>query len=327
MSSPEGMTASVGQAPRLMVQVVVPTYNGGAVWRAAAAALAREAAASRHSASVLVVDSRSADDSADIARQHGFEVRYVEPAEFDHGATRNAAVDGHADVVVFLTQDAIAEDGALDSLLEAFASEQVAVAYGRQLPHVDANPIAAHARHFNYPAQGHVAGRADIPHMGIKTAFVSNSFAAYRVSVFQALGGFPARSILSEDMFLAARAVLEGYDVAYVAEAAVRHSHNYSPAEEFRRYFDIGVFHASNPWILQAFGAAEGEGARFIRSELQWLRQRAPLWAPRAFIHNLLKYVGFRLGRLHRALPTRACKAMSMHRAYWARRHPGSPNR
>ena len=54
--------------------------------------------------------------------------------------------------------------------------------------------------------------------------------------------------------------ILAGYKVAYCAEATVRHSHNYTPWEEFRRYFDTGVFHACEPWIQQQLGGASGEG-------------------------------------------------------------------
>lgn len=95
---------------------------------------------------------------------------------------------------------------------------------------------------------------------GVKTVFMSNSFSAYRIDVLQQLGGFPSDTILCEDMYFTAKAVLAGYKVAYVSEAVVRHSHNYSAVEEFKRYFDIGVFHADEPWIREKFGGAGGEG-------------------------------------------------------------------
>jgi rhamnosyltransferase len=94
----------------------------------------------------------------------------------------------------------------------------------------------------------------------LKTVFTSNSFAAYRISTFIELEGFPDSTILSEDMFFAAKSVMAGYSVAYVSDAIVRHSHNYSTLEEFKRYFDIGVFQTDEPWIKQNFGGAGGEG-------------------------------------------------------------------
>lgn len=308
----------------LSVLVVVPVYNGGALWREAAGALAAAAQASRHAIRVKVVDSASHDDSAAVAATHGFEVTRIDSADFDHGGTRNAAVKNEpADVYVFLTQDAIAHDpGAIDALLQAFNDPAVGVAYGRQLPQRDANPIAAHARSFNYAAESRVVGLEDRTRLGIKTVFVSNSFAAYRASLFTGLGGFPERSILSEDMYLAARAVLKNRKVAYVSEACVRHSHNYSPMEEFRRYFDIGVFQADQPWIGEHFGAAEGEGLRFLKSEARHLLAQAPLWLPRACLHNALKIVGYRLGRMYRKLPAAWLPRLSMQPRYWKTRRP-----
>ncbi|BCH79609.1 hypothetical protein SEL3844_17250 [Salmonella enterica subsp. enterica serovar 4,[5],12:i:-] len=57
---------------------------------------------------------------------------------------------------------------------------------------------------------------------------------------------------------MAAKMIQAGYKVAYCAEAVVRHSHNYTPREEFQRYFDTGVFHACSPWIQRDFGGAGG---------------------------------------------------------------------
>src|SRR5690606_30066120 len=108
---------------------------------------------------VLVVDSSSRDDSVQVARQHGFAVQVIAQQQFDHGATRNLACQGStAQCVVFLTQDAILQDDtALEALVAALDDPAVAVAYGRQLPHEGANPIAAHARLFNYPERGYVS--------------------------------------------------------------------------------------------------------------------------------------------------------------------------
>lgn len=56
------------------------------------------------------------------------------------------------------------------------------------------------------------------------------------------MGGFPEDVIGSEDAYVAARMLLGGYAVRYATTAEVYHSHDYSVLEEFRRYFDIGVF-------------------------------------------------------------------------------------
>ena len=80
-------------------------------------------------------------------------------------------------------------------------------------------------------------------------AFISNSFAAYRVSVLKEVGGFPDDVIFGEDMFVATKMLKAGYKIAYAAGACVYHSHDYSLWQEMKRYFDMGVFHAREPWI------------------------------------------------------------------------------
>ncbi|EAO4102324.1 O antigen biosynthesis rhamnosyltransferase RfbN, partial [Salmonella enterica] len=141
--------------------------------------------------------------------------------------------------------------------------------------------------------------------------------AAYRRSVFEALGGFPEHTILAEDMFMAARMIQAGYKIAYCAEASVRHSHNYTPKQEFQRYFDTGVFHACNPWIQRDFGGAGGEGFRFVKSEIQFLLKNAPFWIPRALLTTFAKFLGYKLGKHWQSLPLPTCRYFSMYKSYW----------
>ncbi|WP_130084929.1 glycosyltransferase family 2 protein, partial [Escherichia coli] len=273
--------------------IAVPTYNGGKIWKEVITSIKKYAPQNLY---VLVIDSNSKDDTAANALAAGFDVDTINGADFNHGGTRNIAVEKaqhEHDIIIFMTQDAIPQQDFIINIIDAFKDEKVACAYGRQLPHVDANPLASHARYYNYPTKDYVCGYEDIPEMGIKTVFMSNSFSAYRISAFEKLGGFPSNTILCEDMYFTAKAVKAGFKVAYTANAVVRHSHNYTPMEEFKRYFDIGVFHADEPWIREEFGGAGGEGKRFILSELKYLLKSAPLWIPLALINNFMKILGY----------------------------------
>lgn len=299
------------------VALCVPTLNPGAQ---AAGFLSALAFQTRQPDTFFVIDSESTDHSRDVFADAGAKVHVIKRGEFDHGATRQWATTlcPSADIVVFLTQDAVLADAhALQHLIECFADEKVGAAYGRQLPRQDAGPIEAHARLFNYPAQSRAKTIADAAELGIKTAFISNSFAAYRMAALRAVGGFPRKTILGEDTFVAAKMLLQGWTVCYRADACVYHSHDYTLGEEFRRYFDTGVFHQQAPWIRERFGEAEGEGMRYLRSELSYLWREAPQRIPSAIIRNIAKFLGFRLGRLERVLPRSLKRRLSMNRGYW----------
>ena len=299
----------------MKVSIIVPTYNGGELWKNSAEAISKCAIKNEM---VLVIDSTSKDDTADVARKYGFHVDVIPSSQFNHGGTRNSGVRrSNSDIVIFLTQDAIAEENCIKKILEPFSDPKVACVYGRQLPHFDANPLAVHARNFSYKEQSYIGSLETKNELGLKTIFMSNSFSAYRVSVYEDLGGFPENTILCEDMYLAAKAVLANYKIIYAADAEVKHSHNYSVVEEFKRYFDIGVFHRNEPWIRDSFGGAGGEGKKFIQSEFKFLLKEYPLWIPAACIHNFVKIVGYKLGQNYKKISMKWIKKFSMHKGYW----------
>jgi len=297
--------------------VIVPTYQGGKIWRDSLEALQLQ---SVQPLQVIVIDSSSTDGTLEYTRSVGFEPVIIPFQDFNHGGTRNFAVRiaDETEILVFLTQDALLDTTtALESIIKPFQDVLVAAVCGRQTPHVDANPLASHARTFNYPNASQVKSADDISSLGLKVAFMSNSFAAYRRDIFDKLGGFPKNTILAEDMYITSKMILAGYKVAYCAEASVRHSHNYTPWEEFRRYFDTGVFHACEPWIQQQLGGASGEGLRFVKSELHYLWQHAPVWIPRAFLTMACKLVGYKLGKNYQKLPKSWRPKFSMYKSYW----------
>jgi rhamnosyltransferase len=301
------------------VGLIVPTLNAGSLWNSWLKVVDQQ---TRKPDFLLVIDSSSSDDTVVLARVYDFEVRVIPKSEFNHGGTRQWGVERlpEADIIVFLTQDALlAAPDAIERLLAAFDDEQVGAAYGRQLPHRNAGPIARHARLFNYPAESQLRSLQDRTRYGIKTAFISNSFAAYRRNALMQVSGFPVDTIMNEDTYVAGKMLLSGWKIAYCADAQVYHSHDYGFLDEFKRYFDIGVFHTHTAWLQQTFGGASGEGLRFVISELRYLMKHAPLLVPSAVLRTGLKWLGFKLGALHQRLPLAILKCLSLHKTYWLR--------
>ena len=269
---------------------------------------------------LLIVDSGSTDGSLELALRYCLHVERITTMEFNHGGTRQMMVDKYPgyDIYIYLTQDVeLVDSYSIENIISPFADPNIGAVCGRQLPHHNATPAAQHARYFNYPEVSQVKSVDDIPDMGIKAAFMSNSFAAYRSKALSSVGGFPKDVILSEDMYLAARILFTQWKVAYKADAQCRHSHNYSYGEEFRRYFDLGVFHIRESWIQQNFGNVGGEGIRFVKEELKFLGfRKLGLW-PSAILRNALKLLAYELGQYERYIPIKLKRLMSMNKPYW----------
>lgn len=251
---------------------------------------------------------------------HNITVKHLSKREFDHGRTRNQGVKlSDADVFVMMTQDAIpADDFLIERLLTGLRGEKTAVAYARQLPGKGSSEAERYTRQFNYPEQSRVKTKEDLPELGIKTFFCSNVCAAYRRDVFDSLCGFVNRAIFNEDMLYAAKAVEAGYGIAYVSQAMVYHSHNYTYRQQFRRNFDLGVSQADHPEVFAAY-PSESEGIRLVKSTVAHLKKKG-MWnkIPSVIIQSGFKYMGYLMGKRYRRLPGRIVTACSSNREYWS---------
>jgi rhamnosyltransferase len=298
------------------IAIVVPTLNAGPAWREWWAGVQAQTLRPQE---IWVLDSESTDDTVAIARAAGARVQVIPRREFNHGGTRQCAVAlAEADVLVYMTQDAIlVSPDSLAQLARVFTDASIGAAYGRQLPRPEALPIERHGRLFSYPAVSHRVTPENRSAYGIRGPFLSDSFTAYRRSALQQCGGFPLRAIVSEDMYVGGRMLMANWSLAYVAEATVRHSHSYTLMGDVRRYFDIGAFYSEQPWLLSAFGGGNGEGLRFVRSELGYLLRHAPWRVPEALLRTAIKLIAFNAGRRQQQLTPSLRLWLSGQKYYW----------
>lgn len=307
------------------ISVIIPTRNGEATLGEFFAALKRQY---RQPEEILVVDSSSDDQSVAICKAAGAEVTIIAKELFDHGGTRaELARRARGDILVFFTQDAIlASRDALELLVAPLLQHRtVACTYGRQLPGANATPVAGHLRLFNYPPESVVRGFADRNQYGLKTIFISNSFAAYKRPCLAEVGYFKNGLIFGEDTCTVGRLLEKGYVSIYASDAKVYHSHNYSWPEEFRRAFDTGVLHSTEQWLLDTYGKAEGVGLNFVRSQLASLWQQKHITCMADILcRSALKLAGYTSGRWHRRIPSRLIPHLSMHRDWWSYRNSGT---
>ncbi len=247
-------------------------------------------------------------------------VYHIKQSEFDHGKTRHDGIlKSDADICICMTHDCVPHDrNLIKELIKPLEdSDRVAVSYARQLPTSDCAVIERYTRDFNYPKESRLKGKEDEGELGIKTYFCSNVCAAYKRDIYLKLGGFTKKTIFNEDMIFAGRVADAGFKIAYVAEAQVIHSHNYTTMQQLHRNFDLGVSQADHPEIFDRF-SSEGEGIRLVQKTANWLIKNGYVYLlPRLVTSSGGKYIGYRLGKNYKKLPKWLILRLTMNPAYW----------
>ncbi len=254
-------------------------------------------------------------------------VHHVTREQFDHGASRNLGAGfSRADIIIFMTDDAVPQDVYLVERLTAALNqrgpkgERVAMAYARQMPARDCRTIERYTRSFNYPGKSVIKTKEDLPELGIKTYFASNVCCGYWRDIFEKQGGFVNRTIFNEDMIYAAGVIRADYAIAYAAEARVIHSHNLSPLQQFRRNFDLAVSQADHPEVFLNL-PSEGEGIRLVKQTAEWLLRQGKFWLlPSLIVSSGCKYAGYCLGKRYHSLPGFLVLMCTANRTYWEKR-------
>jgi GT2 family glycosyltransferase len=226
--------------------VAIPTRDGGERLVRVLEALARQSV--RHE--LLVCDSGSSDGSVRAARVHGARVLEIAPARFSHGGTRNLLMrEADGARVAFLTQDAEpADERWLERLLGGLElADDVGIAFGPYRPRPEASAavrleldrwfasLAPDGRPQLERLAPHERGLPVVELIG-RRGFFTDANACVARSAWEAA---PFREVAyAEDRVLAIDMLRAGYAKAFVPDAAVLHSHEYTTAQELRRCFD-----------------------------------------------------------------------------------------
>lgn len=231
----------------MTVTVAIPVRDGGELLGRTLSALAAQTV--EHE--LLVCDSGSTDGSVELARAHGAKVLEIAAARFNHGATRNLLMgESSGERVAFLTQDAEpAHERWLEWLLGGLElAPDVGIAFGPYRPRAGASPAVRMEleRWFSSLApdgrpqverltdaeRGELPARALIGRRG----FFTDANACLARSAWERVA---FREVAyAEDRVLAIDMLRAGYAKAFVPEAAVLHSHEYTAVQELRRCFD-----------------------------------------------------------------------------------------
>jgi GT2 family glycosyltransferase len=313
------------------VTVAIPVRDGGELLARTLDALAAQTV--EHE--LLVCDSGSTDGSRELARDHGARVLRIAPAQFGHGATRNLLLrEATGTRVALLTQDAEPADELwLERLIGGFElAPDVGLVYGRYRARAEASAavrmelerwfgsLAADGR----PSVERLSAseRETLPARALigRRGFFTDANACLLRSAWQRV---PFREVAyAEDRVLAIDMLRAGYAKVFVPDAAVVHSHDYTPAQELRRCFD--------EWrgLREIYGwrepAAPGQVVRGLRGQLGCARREldaggstaASRWATLAAVgaHHAVRQTGAMLGSRADLLPPPVRLRLSLER-------------
>ncbi len=303
-----------------MISVVIPVKDGGLDLVRCLEAIERQQV--EDEVEVVVVDSGSSDGSAERARKLGARVHEILPKEFTHGGARNLGADlARGDIVVFTSQDAYAVDEHWLGALVAPLRDDTAVAgvYGRQLPHKQAIPSERYFLDFLYGPEARRQRLTDPDRLSFQATLFSNVNSAVPRAVLERYP-LAADVIMSEDQEWSRRVLLAGLEIVYEPRAAVRHSHAYTVAGAFRRFFDSGVS-ADRAYVSEAPSsrlALREAGFRYALGEITWLwRTGRRRWLPYAAVYESAKFAGLQLGLRHERIPVPVKRRLSALERHW----------
>jgi rhamnosyltransferase len=305
------------------ISIVIPVKNGGADLERCLEAIAAQKLPAGEDVELVVVDSGSRDGSLELARRHGALVREIPPHEFNHGSSRNlGAAASSGELLVFISQDATPiGEGWLECLTAPLRDgERVGGVYGRQVANDDATPPERYFLDFLYGPAPRVQSAAGVHELSMETTLFSNANGAIRRSLWERFP-FVEDIIMSEDQDWSRRALLDGWEIVYAPNAAVRHSHPYTLRSAFRRFFDSGAS-ADRAYLAgerESSRVLRAAATRYARGEIGWLvRTGQARWIPYTVAYELAKGAGLVLGAHHEHLPLALKRRMSALPEHWS---------
>src|SRR5947209_7100230 len=210
-----------------LVSVIMRSHNEAWALRETLPALAAQ---EYRNWELIVIDSGSTDGSPELLRQanprHFIQIRaedYNPSRVMNHGMQL-----ARSDFGIFLNADATpANSNWLRPLAAALQARETAAVFGRQVPRPNCRAVYAHDYERCF---GQTRESAEWEH------FFSMVSSGLRKDIWSRRG-FLEKMQYSEDDEYTRWCRAQGHKVVYCPESVVMHSHNYSPAQAYRRSF------------------------------------------------------------------------------------------
>ena len=179
---------------------------------------------------LIVIDSGSSDGSVDLIRQaHPKHFIQIQPHEYNPSRVMNHGMNlAQTEFSIFLNADATPQGSHwLRPLVEALQNPLHAACFGRQIPRPRCRAVYRHDYERCFGAHRE---STQWDH------FFSMVSSGLRKDVWSKRG-FLEKMQYSEDDEYTRWCRAQGYDVVYCPDSVVMHSHNYTPAQAYKRSY------------------------------------------------------------------------------------------
>lgn len=252
-----------------LISIVMRSFNEAWALRETLPALAAQ---DWQNLELIVIDSGSTDGSQDLIRA-ARPVHFIQitPQEYNPSRVMNHGMRlAGSERVIFLNADATPQNSHwLRPLADTLADDRVAACFGRQIPRPDCQAVFAcdYDRCFGPDRE---SARWD--------HFFSMVSSGLRKDVWSQRG-FREDLQYAEDDEYTRWCRAQGYQVSYVEESVVMHSHNYTPQQSWKRAYGdaraIGKAWSQKPDVFNWPHTVLFGWMKDVRHDLSWcLRHR-----------------------------------------------------
>ena len=245
-----------GLTSRSRASVVIPVLNGGDLFETVLDRLSRQTCEWPYD--VLIIDNGSTDGTQDRVRRftnRNVRLHEIPHSEFQHGRTRNLGIElTDGDFVALTTADATpADDRWLQNLIGGFSfSDRVAGVFGRHRAYPEHGPFIARDiddmfdRYAEFPRVYSIAEGlpSHIYRGGLVWRMLMHFYSDNNSAISRAVWKYlPYPNIeWGEDQVWAWEMLKAGFEKAYVDDAVVYHSHDFSLAKTYQFAYTEGRF-------------------------------------------------------------------------------------
>lgn len=241
------------ELPTLSASIVIPTYNGKEKVCALLRTLSKQLTSEIE---IIVVVDGSTDNTSDEIEKSHFEIEHLIVINQENkgrsGARNTGAALARGNFIIFFDDDIIPSDGLINSHLKAHVIHDIVV-----------GALKSYDRHGNkemFEFSEYLNQKWNVDIENNTVPYITAANFSIKKKVFQLLGGFDFRLNDSEDLDLAIRLTMKGYQIVYHKELIAYIPLNASFSETFNRIKEYKkgreVLNATNPSVKDYLPAA-----------------------------------------------------------------------